>query len=365
MITINKLRDRFYIDDHGYLRRAKNGSVVLNNIVYIEDDKLSTKRVVISLKLGYILNKKHQVFHIDGNKLNINSNNLEISSSDSYIYFETKYGTCKLRKDIYKKGDKRPMINRAVNKTEYLKLYLKDVVGEYNYTYNNLVYNGSRNKITITCKKYGDFDILLGNFMAGKGHPKMRLEKLSKSKSINYKDYTEKLSVIHSNNYDYIDTGDYVNSRSIITAVCKEHGEFKIRAIDHYSGNGCQKCGRISIQNKNKENPTGWSYSNWESAANRSSRFDSYKVYFLECWDPDTLEKFYKIGRTFLSIKDRFVGKHNLPYKFNILYYIELPNARDICILENKYKTIHKDLKYTPTKKFCGVNECYTNIIYI
>ena len=362
MITIDKLLSRFYKDNYGYLRRIKNKNLVTNTIIYIEDDKLSTKRVVLSLKLGYVLNIKQQVFHIDGNKLNINSDNLEIANSNSHIYFDTKYGLCRLRKDRYNKGDREPIINRAVNKTEYLKLYLKDVIGEDNYTYNNVVFTGTENKITITCKKYGNFDILLGNFMAGKGHPKMKSEKLSKSKSISYSNYIEKLKIIHNNKYSYINTNDYVNSRSIITVVCLKHGNFKIKATDHYNGNGCKGCAKDNIIEANKLNPTGWSYTTWIKQAEKSKRFDSYKVYFIECYLKDLSEKFYKIGRTFLSIKDRFYGNYSLPYNYNIIHCIELSNGRDICELEIKYKEAHKNLKYIPQLPFNGMNECYSNL---
>jgi hypothetical protein len=285
---------------------------------------------------------------------------------DNFVYFDTKYGVCKLRKDRFLSGDHRPLLIRAVDRSKFLKRYLEDLFGTENYSFDKVEYVNRNIKITITCRKYGDFNTLLGNFLKGRGHPSGRGEKISNKRSIKYCDYIDKLKSIHNNKYEYKDNDEkYKNSRSKITAVCSVHGEFKIRAIDHHSGNGCEKCARESLSRINKENPTGWSYSNWKIAAEKSKRFDSYKVYFLECYSKGGTEKFYKIGRTFLSIKDRFVGKHNIPYDFNILYYIELPDAKDICNLENKYKKIHKHLKYTPKLHFNGKNECFSDIICI
>jgi len=284
----------------------------------------------------------------------------------NYVHFDTKYGLCKLRKDRYDAGDRRPIINRAIDKTEFIKAYLKDKFGELGYTFDKVAYKGCGEKLTITCPIHGDFDTLIGNFEAGKGHPKGRGEKISKNSSIGYCQYIDKIKKIHNNKYEYQSNDEkYKNSRSIINVYCQIHEWFKIRAIDHHNGNGCQKCGRISVQSKNKENPTGWTYNNWIDAANRSSRFDSYKVYFIECWDNETNETFFKIGRTFLSLKNRFVGKHNLPYAFNILYCIELPDPRRICELEKEYKDKHREFKYIPQKHFGGKNECFTKLIYI
>lgn len=375
MINISDLQKRFYLNVEGYICRFTDNAIVTSNNIYIRLHKMSIKKAVLSLSLGYIPASTWG-YYGNADKNNNNINNLRISkfSTDEcylheckeYVYFNTKYGVCKLRKDRFSSGDRRPLINRAVNKTEFIKAYLKDTFDGLGFTYDKVVYKGVNNKITITCIKYGDFDTLLGNFISGKGHPDGRGEKIRDKRSIKYCDYIDKLKDIHNDKYQYPDYDEkYVNSRSKITAVCSIHGKFKITAIDHYSGNGCEKCGRESLSRINKENPTGWSHSNWKIAAEKSKRFDSYKVYFLECYSKDKTEKFYKIGRTFLSIKDRFVGKHNLPYEFNILYYIELPEAKDICNLETKYKNIHKHLKYIPKIHFNGKNECFSKLIYI
>jgi hypothetical protein len=48
----------------------------------------------------------------------------------------------------------------------------------------------------------------------------------------------------------------------------------------------------------------GWSYTQWKEAADQSKNFDSFKVYIIKCWNEN--EEFYKIGKTFLTINQRF-----------------------------------------------------------
>lgn len=56
--------------------------------------------------------------------------------------------------------------------------------------------------------------------------------------------FIEKATKVHDGAYEYIDI-NYVNSDTIITAVCSLHGEFKQRAGYHLNGAGCQACGKI------------------------------------------------------------------------------------------------------------------------
>jgi len=84
---------------------------------------------------------------------------------------------------------------RGLNKTT--DVWLAEVKNDYineKYTFENAVFNGARQKITITCKKHGDFDIIAREFARGHGCPKCQmpslernLEKFLKENNINYK----------------------------------------------------------------------------------------------------------------------------------------------------------------------------------
>lgn len=94
--------------------------------------------------------------------------------------------------------------------------------------------------------------------------------------------------------------------------------------------------------------------------AKKSKNFKNFKCYILECWNEE--EYFYKIGRTFREITDRFSSKSLMPYNYKILHEI-IGTAEDICNLELKLKNLHKDFKYIPKIKFNGMYECFNKII--
>ena len=58
-----------------------------------------------------------------------------------------------------------------------------------------------------------------------------------------------KSRLIHGDKYDYSKTL-YINNETKVCIICPEHGEFWQRPINHYHSNGCYKCGKISMKNK-------------------------------------------------------------------------------------------------------------------
>jgi very-short-patch-repair endonuclease len=56
-------------------------------------------------------------------------------------------------------------------------------------------------------------------------------------------EFISKAIKIHGNRYDYSKV-EYINARTKITIVCKEHGEFYQRPDNHLSNYNCQKCSK-------------------------------------------------------------------------------------------------------------------------
>lgn len=54
-------------------------------------------------------------------------------------------------------------------------------------------------------------------------------------------DFIRKSKNIHQNRYDYSLT-NYLDCKTHVIIICKEHGEFKQRPNDHLNGHGCKKC---------------------------------------------------------------------------------------------------------------------------
>jgi very-short-patch-repair endonuclease len=60
--------------------------------------------------------------------------------------------------------------------------------------------------------------------------------------------FIEKAIEIHGDKYDYSKV-DYVNSKTKIIIICKEHGDFLQRPSEHLCMNGCSKCGKVYKKN--------------------------------------------------------------------------------------------------------------------
>ena len=63
--------------------------------------------------------------------------------------------------------------------------------------------------------------------------------------------YTEKAKLIHGDKYNY-DNVNYINTKTKIKIICKNHGEFEQRPDHHLRGSGCPECSG----NNKKENTT-------------------------------------------------------------------------------------------------------------
>lgn len=167
-----------------------------------------------------------------------------------------------------------------------------------------------------------------------------------------------KFKKIHGNKYIY-DEVIFVKEITKVKIICPKHGIFEQTPNKHLSGRGCEKCAREATNKHQRENATGWSLKSWKSLATKSKKFDSFKVYVIECWN--SKEKFYKIGRTFKTINHRFDCKKSMPYDYKIIHLF-IDNAENIYTLETKLKRMNKEYKYIPKIKFNGVQECYFNL---
>ncbi len=171
--------------------------------------------------------------------------------------------------------------------------------------------------------------------------------------SINKTSYfIEQAKEVHGDKYDY-SLVEYVNARTNISIICKEHGEFKQTPNGHLQGQNCRKC-----YDKYYNSHT-WRYSEWETKGLKSKYFDSFKVYIIKCYNKN--ESFYKIGKTYTTVGRRFKSTISLPYQWEIIKTYA-GDARTICELENKLHKENKKFKYIPKIFFNGITECFSQI---
>lgn len=168
----------------------------------------------------------------------------------------------------------------------------------------------------------------------------------------------EEFKEVHKDSYDYKES-IFINARTKIKVKCKVHNYFTQDYSAHKSGQNCGECADSSRAESIKTNG-GWSIKDWWHKADKSKNFDSFKMYIIRCWNED--EEFYKIGRTFSTVRVRFLSKESMPYNYEVIQIRESYDALKIYCLERVFKNYNKGNKYTPQISFNGKQECFTKI---
>jgi predicted RNA-binding Zn-ribbon protein involved in translation (DUF1610 family) len=229
----------------------------------------------------------------------------------------------------------------------------KEIYGD-KYDFNKTEYINSTTKITATCKTHGDFNKNVSDFLNGSGCPKCGNSIKSQHRVLTKEQFIEKSINKHGDKYDYSKTV-YIKSNVELEIECKvkNHGIFKQKANDHLSGRGCQKCAELGVL----ENHNGWGYQDWIKCAEKSKNFESFKVYLIKCFNEN--EQFYKVGKTFTSIENRFKGKKEMPYSYEVIKYFIFTNGEEASKKEEELKKYNKKHQYLPKLKFSGRRECF------
>jgi hypothetical protein len=122
------------------------------------------------------------------------------------------------------------------------------------YDYSKTEYLGANDKVIIICDKHGEFEQLPSNHYKYEGCKYCNDKDIHRKNVFNIrnielkekckKEFETKTNKIHNNKYDYSKT-NYIDAKTKITIICKEHGEFNVTPNNHLRGNGCPECGKI------------------------------------------------------------------------------------------------------------------------
>ena len=241
---------------------------------------------------------------------------------------------------------------RKFSNTEQFTEKAKKVHGE-KYDYSLVEYVDNKSKVKIICPEHGEFSQKPSNHNMGSGCKQCAIIERAISISLNTEQFIKKAKQVHGDKYDY-SLVEYTHTHAKVKIICPLHGEFEQMPSAHCNGHGCKKC-----------NKGGWRFSDWYNCAKRSKHFDSFKIYFIKCYDED--EVFYKIGNTYNKIDRRFESR--LPYQYEVLNTKEVSDindregARMIYDMEKRFKRMNESNKYFPKKKFGGMNECFSDKI--
>ena len=239
-------------------------------------------------------------------------------------------------------GCKKCSLYKRTRTAEQFIEKAREVHGD-KYDYSMVEYIRSSTKVKIICPQHGEFEQTPKNHLQGHAG----CIKCSR-KVINKEQFVERARKVHGDKYDY-SMVEYLEMLNNIKVICPQHGEFEQRAFLHLKGQGCNDCAQ---------------YSNWYNRAKRSKSFDSFKAYFVKCYDNNQV--FYKIGVTYRELRLRL---REIPYKYEIINVKEIKDINDkkgaemIFELESRFKKMYKNKKYTPKKEFKGMSECFSDKI--
>jgi len=112
------------------------------------------------------------------------------------------------------------------------------------YTYTNVLYVKSREKVKISCHSHGTFLQRPNDHLSGMGCPVCKFEYISGLKRHTCTEFVNRakhLEIYQNINYDYTKF-IYVNARTKGVIICPQHGEFLKTPDKHLNGQGCPKC---------------------------------------------------------------------------------------------------------------------------
>ena len=109
------------------------------------------------------------------------------------------------------------------------------------YEYSKLKYVNAKIKVCIICPKHGDFHQLPSKHLYGNTCPKCADEIRNFNNLKTNITFIEESKIKHNNIYCY-DKVKYINAKTNISIICKNHGEFLCTPNNHLRGKGCPKC---------------------------------------------------------------------------------------------------------------------------
>lgn len=137
-------------------------------------------------------------------------------------------------------GNKRKGAFRKKTTEDFIST-AREVKGD-NYTYEKTEYITNRDKITVTCKKHGDFLTNPYNFLHGSSCPWCAREKQALEQRLTKPEFIFRARKAHGDKYDYSKV-DYIDGKTPVKIICPIHGEFEQKPYYHLAGNGCPVCG--------------------------------------------------------------------------------------------------------------------------
>ena len=129
----------------------------------------------------------------------------------------------------------------AISSSKSFEQFLQDAKSVHGnkYDYSKVEFVNYQTKVIIICPVHGEFTQSPTLHLQGSGCPQCGNEKVSLRMTT--KRFIQKAKQIHGDRYDYSKV-EYVDSKTEVCIVCREHGEFWQKPKNHLSGYGCPIC---------------------------------------------------------------------------------------------------------------------------
>ena len=134
-----------------------------------------------------------------------------------------------------------------MNKTDLFIQKAKKIHGDL-YDYSRTIYNRANEKVIIICKTHGEFLVSPHSHLKGSKcklcvYNKFKKNKTEKLKTNKIELFVNRAHKIHNNKYDY-SKAIYINSKTKVEIICKDHGSFWMTPNNHLHKHGCKKCSK-------------------------------------------------------------------------------------------------------------------------
>lgn len=251
------------------------------------------------------------------------------------------------------RGPRAPRPQDRKNTADFIKRANEVHAGKYDYSKTEYV--TSSEPVTIVCEKHGAFSQVASGHLSGRGCPKCGNDANSTAQRQSVEEFIARARELHGAKYDYSKVV-YESARLPVTIICPVHGEFKQVPDKHLKG-GCRKCADDELPG---------AYSTKVLTRDPALAGRTATLYYL-LFASETGERFYKIGITLTSIKQRFAGYGSAGYQYTVLREKRL-SLLEAFEAEQAIVDAHvKTHQYSPVRgnregaiRFGGRKECFS-----
>jgi hypothetical protein len=130
---------------------------------------------------------------------------------------------------------------RKLTTEDFVRRAVK-IYGE-KYDYTNVVYVNNRTLVKICCSIHGTFTQTPHTHLQGHGCPICGRLEGDEGRTLTQQEFIQRCKEVHGDKYDY-SKAIYIHNNIPIDIICRSHGIFQQKPVNHLTGRGCRSCGR-------------------------------------------------------------------------------------------------------------------------